>query len=267
MSRRFMRLISVLLCIVLAMCLAACKELPDNTDGTEQDDKQTGNEQQNESEQLVTAEKIPMLSHGKDTVYSRWYDLNGAASMPGSLFFEDAEVSLDSSKFAYTVSVNTDTEAKVQIGDKYTFAAEKRGELYFAVLTDANGNEEYYYALPYGYDRSWKEYVYPRAVSYAEKCLEAMANGENPTYYCELDERPSMPEGNDALKRLYEAFELLGDYRDSAEYLARFTVLEDVYVGARSYSEYQTGNIAGKQGSRLLSRREPEDCSGRSPWR
>lgn len=247
MSRRFMRLISVLLCIVLAMCLAACKELPDNTDGTEQDDKQTGNEQQNESEQLVTAENIPMLSHGKDTVYSRWYDLNGAASMPGSLFFEDAEVSLDSSKFAYTVSVNTDTEAKVQIGDKYTFAAEKRGELYFAVLTDANGNEEYYYALPYGYDRSWKEYVYPRAVSYAEKCLEAMANGENPTYYCELDERPSMPEGNDALKRLYEAFEFLGDYRDSAEYLARFTVLEDVYVGARSYSEYQTGNIAGKQ--------------------
>ena len=141
----------------------------------------------------------------------------------------------------------TDTEVKVQIGDKYTFAAEKRGELYFAVLTDANGNEEYYYALPYGYDRSWKEYVYPRAVSYAEKCLEAMANGENPTYYCELDERPSMPEGNDALKRLYEVFEFLGDYRDSAEYLARFTVLEDVYVGARSYSEYQTGNIAGKQ--------------------
>ena len=75
MSRRFMRLISVLLCIVLAMCLAACKELPDNTDGTEQDDKQTGNEQQNESEQSVTAEKIPMLSHGIEAAPFRSYHL------------------------------------------------------------------------------------------------------------------------------------------------------------------------------------------------
>lgn len=71
--------------------------------------------------------------------------------------------------------------------------------------------------------------------------LERYQSGSN--YYVEALEKSL--DGNDLLAYIYDQFVQLGDYKDSEEYLARFTVLPDVQLSV----DYVSTDNLGNQGS------------------
>jgi YD repeat-containing protein len=84
-----------------------------------------------------------------------------------------------------------------------------------------------------GYDRTWKEYVYPLAVKYLNECLDDLAQNRSVGFSSSyLEENSVSFSGNAAWKKLYELFTYLGDYKDSAQHAARFTILREKNAGA-----------------------------------
>ena len=132
------------------------------------------------------------------------------------------------------------------LGGAYTLAVEVRGEKPIAFLTEnATGNQAAYYANysdKYGYDRSWPEFIYPRAVAYLNECVEEQSENDTPGFWDYTVEEDVSYSGNAAWKRLYEMFTALGDYKDSAEIAGRFTILKDMYTGAENNRVDNMGN-------------------------
>ena len=150
----------------------------------------------------------------------------------------------------WAITASGDGSVTVDLGGVWTFTVELRGELPIAFLTEnATGVQAAYYLNyeEYGYDCSWPEYVYPEAMEYLNDCLADAENGYTPgfsDYTVEVPEGESRPyyEGNAAWKRLYELFTALGDYKDSAEIVDRFTILKDMYTGASLLRVDNMGN-------------------------
>ena len=164
-----------------------------------------------------------------------------------SLDYEDAYVNDVEVKWTVTAAEGQNLTVDIDSG-AYTAVVELRGELPLLTLTEnSTGNTACYYDSALGYDRSWPEFIYPEAMEYLNDCLADAERGYTPSfgdYTVEVAEGESRPyyEGNAAWKRLYELFTALGDYKDSAEIAARFTILEDMYIGASALSVDNMGN-------------------------
>ena len=167
-----------------------------------------------------------------------------------SLDYEDAQINDEEVDWTVTAIEGQNITVDIGIG-AYTATLELRGDLPLLTLTEnATGNTACYYNSNLGYDRSWPEFIYPRAVKYLNGCLEDVENGYTPGFgdYTVAEEDQKSYSGNAAWKRLYELFTALGDYKDSAEIAARFTVLEDMYTGADMVSVDNMGNESKSDG-------------------
>ena len=131
---------------------------------------------------------------------------------------------------------NHDGTVTVKFNENATFTVEKRGDRYIGALDMGDGDVIYYYAYKFGYDFAWKEYVYVCAIDLLNECLEDVAAGNRVGFYDKTEEGNEYYYENDAWKRLCEIFTYLGDYKDSADYLSRFTVFESVYTRADKIS-------------------------------
>ncbi len=125
----------------------------------------------------------------------------------------------------------------------YTAEMEIRGKLPILTLTEnATGNTACYYAYYLGYDITWPEFIYPKAVQYLNECLDEVAEGYTPGFWDYTVEEEESYSGNAAWKRLHELFTALGDYKDSTEIASRFTIWENMYTGATLLRVDNMGN-------------------------
>lgn len=189
-----------------------------------------------------TYNSLPMAGLLMDS----WSNLNEKdETMPSNFYVDRQYVRMNNNEIVWTVEESTDSKITIQIGDTHTLTAEKRDGRSFATLTEkATGNEAYYYEYESGYDRSWKEFIYPRAIQYLNDCLDDVQKNYTPGFSSYLKEESKSFSGNEAWKELYNIFAALGDYRDSAEYLARFTVLKDKYTHAERVRVDNMGNTS-----------------------
>ncbi len=186
----------------------------------------------------------PMLRY----LIRSWHNLDRNDQVMDSSFgFNTSDTHINDEQMTWSVTYEGDDSLTVDIGGAYSFTVELRGGLPFGTLRDtANGEEAYYYvnSPEFGPDSSWPEFIYPRAMKYLQQCQKDLENGYTPGFYDEIADRNHSTEyrGSYAWQRLYELFSGLGDYRDSAELTARFTILEDRYVGAELLRVDQMGN-------------------------
>lgn len=164
-----------------------------------------------------------------------WYNLdNNDKVMPNSFSVGRSYASIKSEEHIWSVTSSENGKIALKLGDAYTFAMELRGEQPIALLTEtATGNSAAYYSDFYKYDRSWPEFIYPRAVQYLNNCQEDVANGYSVGFTSYLKEEYESYSGNAAWKFLYDVFTNLGSYKDSADIVGRFTILKDMYTGAK----------------------------------
>lgn len=145
----------------------------------------------------------------------------------------------------WSITSSGENTITADLGGAWSITVELRGELPIAFLTDnATGTQAAYYANydRFGYDRSWPEFIYPCAVSYLNECVEEQAEDYTPGFWDYTVEESVSYSGSAAWQRLYEMFTALGDYKDSAELAARFTILKDMYLGAENTRVDNMGN-------------------------
>ena len=163
--------------------------------------------------------------------------------LPSSFNFSRKLAYIDG-EYTWTIENITDTGLTVKVEDKYTVTLEKRGDKFVATLTDLTKNTVgYYYSNSHGYDRSWKEYIYPRAIQYLQECQNDLANGYTVSFTSHLAEESKSYSGNAAWREVYNIFVSLGDYRDSKEYADRFIILEDMYTSMAITTVDNMGNV------------------------
>ncbi len=181
----------------------------------------------------------PMLG----SLLKSWTNLDENDQAMGSYFYVGrSNASVKDVQYTWAVTESSQESMTIDVGGAYTFTVELRNGLPFGTLCDtASGQQAYYYAGEY--DRSWPEYIYPRAVSYLQECVQEQAEGKTPGFYdaTQVGESVRYYE-NDAWKRLYEIFTALGDYQDSAQLVERFTILKDMYRGAQIVRVDKMGN-------------------------
>ena len=172
-----------------------------------------------------------------------WNQMGEDESMSRYIYIDYDDVRINDEELKWTVTAVEGQNLTADIDNgAYTVVLELRGEKPLLTLTEnATGNSACYYSN-LGYDRSWPEFIYPNAVEYLNQCLEDVENGWYPDFYDRTGEESVDYSGNAAWKRLYEMFTALGDYKDSAEIAARFTILKDMYTGASIVSVDNMGN-------------------------
>lgn len=172
-----------------------------------------------------------------------WNRMGEDESMIGHFYIDYDDVQINSEELKWTVTAVEGQNLTADIDNgAYTAVLELRGEKPLLTLTEnATGNSACYYS-GLGYDRTWPEFIYPNAVEYLNQCLEDVENGWTPDFYDRTEEESVDYSGNAAWKRLYEMFTALGDYKDSAEIAARFTILKDMYTGATRTRVDNMGN-------------------------
>lgn len=178
-----------------------------------------------------------------------WNRMGEDESMPSHISADYSDIYINDKELTWTITATEGQNITADIDNgAYTVELELRGEKPLLTLTEnATGNSACYYNYSLGYDATWPEYIYPEAMEYLNYCLEDQENGWTPgfrDYTVEVPEDQDHPyyEGNAAWKRLYEIFTALGDYKDSAEIAARFTIVKDMYTGASLVSVDNMGN-------------------------
>lgn len=105
------------------------------------------------------------------------------------------------------------------------------------VLTVVDGDASALYICEeYGFETSWPEYKYPIVMNCLTRYLE---NG-----YFWVDGYEDSFEGNTALKYLLEQFTELGDYKDAAEYVSRFSMIPSQLTKVDRKTTDQLGNVS-----------------------
>lgn len=174
----------------------------------------------------------PMLGY----LLLSWRNLDdNDETMDDYISVQRSYASVNDTELDWSVTSSGEGAITADLGGAYTLTVELRGQLPIAFLTDnSTGTAAAYYANydRYGYDRSWPEFIYPRAVEHLNGCVEELAEGYTPGFWDDTVEEGVSYNDNAAWKRLYEMFTALGDYKDSAELAGRFTILKDMYTGA-----------------------------------
>lgn len=173
-----------------------------------------------------------------------WNGLDVDENVPGYFWAYTNSIGSNEREYSYSLVPSEDESvltlqvtAKNGYTETYTMTLEMRGEYPIVTLSDdATGAMGVYYNDSYGYDETWPEVRYTQAVKYLNRYLE----GSDIYVY----ETETWLNGNNALSYLYGLFAELGDYKDSAEILGRFTVLEDQYTKAVIYRTDNLGNTS-----------------------
>lgn len=176
-----------------------------------------------------------------------WYNLDPRDKQSGHisrLYLGRQYASVQDTKYSWALTEHKDNKLTAKIGEDYTFVMEVRGDRYVGTLTDKAGNSQSYYSNCYDYDRTWPEFVYPRALQYLEACKTDLSNSSEPRFTSYLEEQGQTYRGNDAWKALYEIFAGLKGYKDSADYLARFTILEGMHTSVTHTTVNNMGNVS-----------------------
>ncbi len=186
----------------------------------------------------------PMLRY----LVKGWTNLDRNDQVMDSYFYvSTTKVNVDDTDLSWEITDSSEDKLTIDVEGAYTFTVELRDGLPFATLRNtATADQAAYYVNDsmYGPNRSWPEYIYPRAMQYLQECQEDLANGYTVSFYDAIPDGERSTEYRDsaAWQRLYELFTGLGDYKDSAQLAARFTILEDRYVGAERLRVDQMGN-------------------------
>lgn len=173
-------------------------------------------------------------------VMASWRLLDGDDTMPESFYIDRYNMSCSDLSFTWDITSAVDdstvaVHATALNGytQEYSLVMQERDGHYVMTLTDdATGASALYYCDQYGYEASWPEYLYPRA-------LEWVKGYVNSNYFWTSDRSYS---DNEALVFLHQKFTELGDYKDSADYLSRFTVLPSQLTSVVQISTDQLGN-------------------------
>lgn len=173
-----------------------------------------------------------------------WSNLdNNDQTMPRSFSVSRDVARINDTEYEWSATFSELGKLTAALGDTYTATVELRGEKPVMFLTEnASGTTAAYYNYDRGLDRSWPEYIYPRAVKYLNECMEDVANNATPSFWSDLEENGENFSGNQAWKKLYETFTQLGNYKDSAELVGRFTILEQMCTGAKIARVDNLGN-------------------------
>lgn len=117
-----------------------------------------------------------------------------------------------------------------------TFTMEERdGHYVMNVVDDTTGNSALYYNEEYGYEATWPEYNYPNIIK------QLMSHLKDYSIWCE--EQDKYLNGNEAREYLYQQLVQLGDYKDTQEYLARFTIVPSMLSKVVQQTTDQLGNV------------------------
>ncbi len=176
-----------------------------------------------------------------------WTNLDRNDQVMARYFYvSTTKVHVDDKDLSWEIASSSEDKLTIDVEGAYTFTVELRDGLPFGTLRNtATGDQAAYYLdySMYGPNRSWPEFIYPRAMEYLQECQKDVANGYTADFndYI-LDDSSTRYQGSAAWQRLYELFTGLGDYKDSAQLAARFTILEDRYVGAERLRVDQMGN-------------------------
>lgn len=175
-----------------------------------------------------------------------WRNLdNNDQFMDDYIGVQRSHASVNDTDLDWSITSSGENTITADLGGAYTLTVELRGKLPIAFLTDnATGTQAAYYLNyeEFGYDLSWPEFIYPRAVEYLNECVEELAEDYTPGFWDYTVEEDVSYSGNAAWQRLYEMFTALGDYKDSAELAGRFTILKDMYTGAEVVRVDHMGN-------------------------
>lgn len=171
-----------------------------------------------------------------------WRKMGGDESMDNYIYLDYEDASINDEELSWSITASEGSTITADINGTYTVAVELRGELPMLTLTENATGATADYCSDLGYDVSWPEYIYPQAMKGLNECLEDVANGYNPDFWYDVGDVSEKYSGNEAWKKLYEVFSQLGDYKDSAGIVGRFTILKDMYTGASLLSVDNMGN-------------------------
>ena len=189
--------------------------------------------------------------------FDSWQNLdNQDKVMPRSFSLNRNRLSVNSTDHSWTVTKTGGNAISFAIGDAYTLDVELRGVRPVATLTDkATGSSANYRTSEHGYDERWKEYIYPEAMHYLAEVVEDMREGYTPAFhsYLEPGDTTVYYQGNAALKYLYDLFAGLGDYKDSAQILAKFTVQAGMHTHTSLTHTDNMGNTGTDKSHELFT--------------
>lgn len=178
------------------------------------------------------------------TVVAKWWRLlDGDAAMDDSFDMYDTVWYDDISfKWKFT-SAEGEMPAVIKAtsdngsGLTLTLSLEERdGHKVMRVTNDATGETGLYYNEDDGYEESWPEYKYPKVL---ENLRRYLRDG-----YFWVDGMEGSLRDNTALTYLHEQFTALGDYKDSADYLARFSMIPSMLTKMVQHTTDQLGNVS-----------------------
>lgn len=225
----------------------------------------------NDPEMLSEAPAVSSDSGDEDFEYemvsrllTNWDRMGRDETKDERICFDEKAAYIFDEVLEWSVTAADAETIMVDIGGIYSAKAELRGEMAVLTLREvASGAEGFYYDSDFGYDRTWPEYIYALATVYLNDCLEEEELGYIPDFWDYTEIELVRYSGNSAWRRVYELFDKLGDYKDSEEIIAGFTVLEDMYIGATvynasqkelSYSDYSESYTYNEQGQLISGR-------------
>lgn len=179
---------------------------------------------------------------------SSWECLDSEGEVPSSVSIsrDYARVYINNEEKEVEWSVVSDNGAEeltADLGGLYTATVSVRDGYPVLTVTDSStGATGLYYYYNFGYSKSWPEYVYPRAMECLKGLLYDVENGYTVDFYSYVDDNGVYYSGNEAWEYLIDLFTSLGDYKDSAEIVSRFSVLKDMYTGAKILRTDNLGN-------------------------
>lgn len=203
------------------------------------------------------------IAHAKaPAVMGSWYLLDGTQNADSSVYLDGYSFSYGELSYTWDITSGEEDDTvviKASAQNGYTDTCsmvmqERDGHYVLTVTNDTTGDTGLYYTEAYGYEKTWPEYLYPGVMRLMKDYLR------NNYFYAD-----GSYEGNAARKYLYEQLTVLGDYKDSAEYLTRFSILPSMLTNVYSYTTDQLGNenrntlayyAYDEQGRRITARGE-----------
>lgn len=125
------------------------------------------------------------------------------------------------------------------------------------VTNNTTGISNSYYRDALGYDKTWPEYRYYKALSYLNEYQD------RGYFYIYTDNESIYYDGNKALAYVYSELEAVGDFQNAAGYLSRFTVLDEHYTGSVIYRTDNLGNTSSETLERLTYDEQGRITSGK----
>lgn len=185
--------------------------------------------------QLATYMADPLAG----TLIREWRLLEGDEEFTSNyLYIYRGSLSLNSSfnwvitseKGGDTLTAHADSDST---DEQYTLVlAQRDGHYVLTVTEDTTGASALYYCEEYGYEQTWPEAIYGTAMRYLNNYLSNGSFWVDDQHYSE----------NKALAWLYQNFSQAGDYKQSGEYLQRFTVLPSLLTNVERINTDQLGN-------------------------